>query len=57
MIGVTQLMLRKIKSELGWKPSVSIKQGLEITIDWYFKNKKWWMPIQIDNNKFYKKNS
>ena len=47
----------KIKSELGWKPSVSIKQGLEITIDWYFKNKKWWMPIQIDNNKFYKKNS
>ena len=47
----------KIKSELGWKPSVSIKQGLEITIDWYFKNKKWWMPIQIDNNTFYKKNS
>ncbi|REG98237.1 dTDP-glucose 4,6-dehydratase [Flavobacterium aquicola] len=31
----------KINSELGWKPSVTFEQGLEITIDWYLNNKEW----------------
>lgn len=31
----------KINSELGWKPSVTFEQGLEITIDWYLNNQDW----------------
>jgi dTDP-glucose 4,6-dehydratase len=31
----------KINSELGWKPSVTFEQGLEITIDWYLNNDEW----------------
>ena len=45
----------KIRSKLGWKPTVSIKQGLKITVDWYVNNKEWWMPIQISNDSSKKK--
>lgn len=31
----------KINQELGWKPSVTFEQGLEITIDWYLINQEW----------------
>ena len=31
----------KINNELGWSPSVTFREGLSITIDWYIKNKKW----------------
>jgi dTDP-glucose 4,6-dehydratase len=31
----------KINKELGWKPSVTFEQGLELTIDWYLSNKEW----------------
>ena len=31
----------KIKKELGWEPSVTFEQGLEITIDWYLTNQEW----------------
>jgi dTDP-glucose 4,6-dehydratase len=31
----------KINSHLGWKPSVTFEEGLEITIDWYLNNKEW----------------
>lgn len=31
----------KIKSELGWEPSVTFEEGLSITIDWYLKNEEW----------------
>lgn len=31
----------KIKTELGWEPSVSFEEGLAITIDWYLSNEKW----------------
>ena len=31
----------KLKSELGWKPSVTFEQGLSKTIDWYLENKEW----------------
>jgi len=31
----------KIKKELGWKQSVNFDQGLDLTIDWYLKNKDW----------------
>ena len=28
----------KIKSELGWEPSLQFAEGLEKTIDWYLNN-------------------
>jgi dTDP-glucose 4,6-dehydratase len=31
----------KINQELGWKPSVTFEQGLELTIDWYLNNEEW----------------
>lgn len=31
----------KINQELGWEPSVTFEQGLEITIDWYLSNQEW----------------
>jgi dTDP-glucose 4,6-dehydratase len=31
----------KINKELGWKPSVTFEEGLEITIDWYLNNTNW----------------
>ena len=31
----------KINKELGWKPSVTFEQGLELTIDWYLNNEGW----------------
>tara|TARA_Y100000813_G_scaffold198400_1_gene186433 strand:+ start:895 stop:1944 length:1050 start_codon:yes stop_codon:yes gene_type:complete len=31
----------KINNDLNWKPSVSFKKGLSLTIDWYLENKKW----------------
>lgn len=35
----------KINRELGWKPSVTFEEGLEITIDWYMKNSEWLQHI------------
>ncbi|HOC36282.1 MAG: dTDP-glucose 4,6-dehydratase [Bacteroidales bacterium] len=31
----------KIRSELGWRPSVSFEEGLERTVDWYLENNAW----------------
>jgi dTDP-glucose 4,6-dehydratase len=31
----------KLKSELGWRQSLTFELGLEKTVDWYLSNKKW----------------
>lgn len=31
----------KINHELGWKPSVTFEEGLQLTIDWYLQNTEW----------------
>lgn len=31
----------KIKTELGWEPSLQFEEGIELTIDWYLKNTEW----------------
>ena len=31
----------KIKHDLGWKPTVSLDQGLAKTVDWYLANQEW----------------
>lgn len=36
----------KIAAELGWKPVVDFKSGLQETIDWYRRNESWWRRIK-----------
>ena len=44
----------KINKELGWKPSVTFEQGLEITIDWYLSNQDWLNNVTSgDYEKYY----
>ena len=35
----------RIITELGWKPSVTVEEGLEKTVDWYLSNEDWWRPL------------
>lgn len=35
----------KIKTELGWTPQVTVKEGLRKTIQWYLNNQDWWQPL------------
>ncbi len=35
----------RIRTELGWRPSVTLDQGLERTVDWYLANEGWWRPL------------
>ncbi|MEL7282447.1 MAG: dTDP-glucose 4,6-dehydratase [Pseudomonadota bacterium] len=37
---------KRIRSELGWRPSVDLESGLERTVDWYLANEAWWRPLQ-----------
>jgi dTDP-glucose 4,6-dehydratase len=37
----------RIGRELGWKPSVSLEQGLARTVDWYLANEWWWRPLRV----------
>ena len=46
----------KIHKELGWSPSVTFEQGLELTIDWYFNNQEWLNHVTSgDYTEYYKK--
>ena len=33
----------KISNDLNWKPKINFVEGIEKTVDWYLKNKKWWL--------------
>ena len=35
----------RIREELGWRPSVTVDQGLALTVDWYLENEAWWRPL------------
>ncbi|MCK0122148.1 dTDP-glucose 4,6-dehydratase [Loktanella sp. F6476L] len=37
---------QRISKELGWRPSVTLEQGLEKTVQWYLDNEDWWKPLQ-----------
>jgi dTDP-glucose 4,6-dehydratase len=35
----------RIRHELGWRPSVTLDEGLARTVDWYLANEGWWRPL------------
>ena len=37
---------RRIREELGWRPSVTLEEGLERTVAWYLANEGWWRALQ-----------
>lgn len=45
----------KIATELDWKPSVSLEEGLTKTIAWYSANESWWRPLKQQNQSYFSK--
>ncbi|AXC50479.1 dTDP-glucose 4,6-dehydratase [Paracoccus suum] len=41
----------RIRTELGWRPSVTLKEGLRRTVAWYLANRDWWQPL-LDRGEF-----
>ena len=35
----------KMRRTLGWRPSVTLDEGLERTVQWYLDNEDWWRPL------------
>ncbi|MFB9222886.1 dTDP-glucose 4,6-dehydratase [Paracoccus cavernae] len=35
----------RIRDELGWRPSVTVEEGLRRTVEWYLDNEEWWRPL------------
>ena len=36
----------RLRDELGWRPSVTVEEGLEKTVQWYLDNEPWWRALQ-----------
>lgn len=36
----------RVRNELGWRPSVTVEEGLAQTVDWYLNNEAWWRALQ-----------
>lgn len=36
----------RIRTELGWRPSVTLEEGLRRTVHWYLENEDWWRALQ-----------
>ena len=36
----------RIRNELGWRPSVTLDEGLEKTADWFLANEGWWRALE-----------
>ena len=36
----------RMRAELGWRPSVTVEEGLARTVDWYLANEAWWRALQ-----------
>ena len=46
----------KLAATLGWKPSVTFEQGIELTVDWYLANEAWLKNVTSgDYLKYYDK--
>jgi dTDP-glucose 4,6-dehydratase len=36
----------RIREDLGWRPSVTLDEGLERTVDWFLANEAWWRALE-----------
>lgn len=36
----------RIRTELNWRPSVTVEEGLDKTVQWYLDNEAWWRALQ-----------
>lgn len=36
----------RLRDELGWRPSVTVEEGLKRTAQWYLDNETWWRGLQ-----------
>lgn len=36
---------RRIRDELGWRPSVTVEEGIARTVAWYLDNESWWRAL------------
>ena len=35
----------RISEELGWRPAITVEEGLRKTVQWYLDNEDWWRPL------------
>jgi dTDP-glucose 4,6-dehydratase len=46
----------KLQQDLGWKPSITFEEGLELTVDWFLENEEWLDNVTSGNYlEYYKK--
>jgi len=45
----------KIKTQLGWTPSVTVEEGLRQTVEWYLSHQEWWEPLLSEEYQAYYK--
>jgi dTDP-glucose 4,6-dehydratase len=43
----------KIKTQLGWTPSVTVEGGLRRTVEWYLTHRDWWEPLLSEEYQAY----
>ncbi len=43
----------KLKTDLGWEPSLQFEEGLEKTVDWYLANETWLNNVTSGNYQHY----
>ncbi|MFH7029789.1 MAG: dTDP-glucose 4,6-dehydratase [Heteroscytonema crispum UTEX LB 1556] len=43
----------KLKTQLGWTPSVNIETGLRLTVEWYLTHRDWWQPLLSEEYQIY----
>jgi dTDP-glucose 4,6-dehydratase len=47
------MSIKKMKTQLNWKPLIPFSEGFPQLIDWYIANRSWWEPI-LHRSKQYK---
>lgn len=40
---------KRIRDELGWRPSLTLEEGMRKTVQWYLNNEAWWRPLSDRN--------